>query len=242
VKRCWVAVFGVCGYAGALAVLHPRLSEWPRGSIASVWSWLREDPQRALVTLTGALGWLLAAWLFLVTALAIAGTGAGAGARAARRLTRVITPVAVRRILEVAIGTAVVAVGPASSALAASAPVPVTSSSAGALAAVPPPVVAPSLAPLPSLDRTSPHTTVARPAPEKPPPAPPVESHTVERHTVAAGDTLWSIAVHDLPAGATPLEITRAWQQWYFANRAQIGDNPGLLLPGELLVAPRRTS
>jgi nucleoid-associated protein YgaU len=55
---------------------------------------------------------------------------------------------------------------------------------------------------------------------------------------VRAGDTLWSIAAGRLGPGASATEISAAWHAWYAANRATIGPDPGLIQPGQQLVAP----
>ncbi|WP_433874348.1 LysM peptidoglycan-binding domain-containing protein [Sinomonas atrocyanea] len=56
---------------------------------------------------------------------------------------------------------------------------------------------------------------------------------------VRPGDTLWSIVARHLGPGATELDIAAAWPDWYAANRGAIGDSPHLILPGQLLAAPR---
>lgn len=55
---------------------------------------------------------------------------------------------------------------------------------------------------------------------------------------VTAGDTLWSLAAARLGPGASDAEVARAWPGWWEANRAVIGDDPHLLLPGQRLVVP----
>lgn len=55
---------------------------------------------------------------------------------------------------------------------------------------------------------------------------------------VRRGDTLWSIAARHLGPGATDAEIAEQWPRWWQANRGRIGDDPDLLLPGQVLVAP----
>lgn len=57
---------------------------------------------------------------------------------------------------------------------------------------------------------------------------------------VRPGDTLWDIARRHLPAGASDASIARAWPRWYAANRAVIGSDPDLLLPGQRLRSPDR--
>jgi hypothetical protein len=56
--------------------------------------------------------------------------------------------------------------------------------------------------------------------------------------TVLAGDTLWDIAAHQLGPTASDVEVALYWPRWYEANKAQIGENPHVLLPGQILKAP----
>jgi nucleoid-associated protein YgaU len=55
---------------------------------------------------------------------------------------------------------------------------------------------------------------------------------------VLAGDTLWDIAAHQLGPTASDVDIALHWPRWYEANKAQIGENPHVLLPGQILKAP----
>ena len=55
---------------------------------------------------------------------------------------------------------------------------------------------------------------------------------------MAQGDTLWGLAAARLPGGATNAKVAEAWPTWWAANRAVIGDNPNLLLPGQHLLPP----
>ena len=64
----------------------------------------------------------------------------------------------------------------------------------------------------------------------------PVASST--RHVVKSGESLWSIAAATLPAEAPPEHIADASAAWYDANRATIGADPDLILPGQQLTAP----
>ncbi len=89
------------------------------------------------------------------------------------------------------------------------------------------------------------------PAAPTPPPrvAPPVDSVVLgslrasvtpqEEIVVRRGDTLWDLAARHLGPNAGDAEIAAAWPQWHEANRATIGDDPDLLLPGQLLRPPR---
>lgn len=55
---------------------------------------------------------------------------------------------------------------------------------------------------------------------------------------VVAGDSLWSIAARHLGPGSDDAEVAAAWPRWWEANRATIGEDPHLLLPGQRLVVP----
>ncbi|MEE2521377.1 hypothetical protein V1639_06140 [Pseudarthrobacter sp. J75] len=56
--------------------------------------------------------------------------------------------------------------------------------------------------------------------------------------TVLAGDSLWTIAARALGPHASDLDVALDWPRWYEANKAAIGDNPDVLLPGQILQAP----
>lgn len=55
---------------------------------------------------------------------------------------------------------------------------------------------------------------------------------------VRAGESLWTIAARELGPGASEVEIAARWPLWYRANRAVIGADPNVLLPGQLLSPP----
>jgi nucleoid-associated protein YgaU len=56
--------------------------------------------------------------------------------------------------------------------------------------------------------------------------------------TVHAGDTLWDIAARELGPAATDVDVALHWPRWYQANKAAIGQNPDVLLPGQILKSP----
>ena len=204
-------------------------SEW--------WSWLQADPQRALALLAGGAGWLLAAWLFLVTALRVLAAGAHATGRAAGRAAELLTPRIARGMLEALLGAAL-AVGTAGPALAGGAPAAVISSSPS-LAPVPAPLVAPApLPPLLDLDRPDVKAPERQTTPAVPAPVATPTHQLTRRYEVRPGDTLWGLAAARLPASSSAQQITRGWQEWYLANHRQIGPDPGLLLVGEILLVP----
>ena len=65
-----------------------------------------------------------------------------------------------------------------------------------------------------------------------------VVSQAPSEVTVLAGDTLWDIAARELGPAATDVDVALHWPRWYQANKAAIGQNPDVLLPGQILKSP----
>jgi hypothetical protein len=94
---------------------------------------------------------------------------------------------------------------------------------------------------LPNPDRPQSHDPVTRP------PLRDVDarSHGAQRQdaqrqvVVKRGDNLWNIARDHLPPDASNAEINHEWHRWYDANRQVIGDDPDLILPGQILTPPK---
>lgn len=80
-------------------------------------------------------------------------------------------------------------------------------------AATPTPSVSPSATPVPSASPTTPATT------------------TSGNYTVSKGDSLWKIAVAQYNDGYK-------WVEIYNANKTTIGQNPGIIIPGQVLTIP----
>ena len=55
---------------------------------------------------------------------------------------------------------------------------------------------------------------------------------------IVAGDCLWDIAARLVGPRASNAAIDRGWRAIYNANRAAIGDDPGLIHPGLVLTIP----
>ncbi|MFK4295052.1 LysM repeat protein [Arthrobacter sp. GAS37] len=55
---------------------------------------------------------------------------------------------------------------------------------------------------------------------------------------VKRGDSLWSIAARQLGPLASDVDIALQWPKWYATNRNVIGDDPGLIVPGQILQPP----
>ncbi len=59
---------------------------------------------------------------------------------------------------------------------------------------------------------------------------------------VRRGDCLWTLAARHLGPGASPARVAAQWPRWWQANRARIGADPDLLLPGTRLRVPSPTA
>ena len=196
-----------CASLGVLVVARPSLTQ-------SMWS--RGDD------LALAVAWVVAlaasAWLFVATGACVVALGLSRP-RLARRISPVL-PVGLRRLVEVAIVSACVAL-PALPAQA------VTPERVSTVVDDQPVVRAPE---------------TARPAPVPTPaiaPPPQVRHHVIVR----AGDSLWLIARAWLTdaSGRAPAdaEIANYWRAVIAANRPTLrSGDPSLIYPGEILVLP----
>lgn len=63
---------------------------------------------------------------------------------------------------------------------------------------------------------------------------------TRSSHQVVVGDSLWSIASHELSDDASPPEILEYSLRIHSANLDVMGDNPNILYPGQTLTLPDR--
>jgi hypothetical protein len=55
---------------------------------------------------------------------------------------------------------------------------------------------------------------------------------------VRPGDSLWSLATRDLPAGSPAPLVAERWHAIYAANRSLIGPDPDVIVPGQRLRLP----
>jgi hypothetical protein len=195
----------------------------------------RQHPDQLLVLLVGGIAWVLLAWLALGWLAVLGSAGTGRLARSLRLAVRILLPAVVRRGLETAmgLGVAVVTASPALAAPAGTPPpvpdvdrVPVTSVQLTPVPQVPEPVLAPAAVP------------AASPGGPMPSAAPPPSPSSDEAVVVHRGDCLWSVIARALGPAAADEQVAEAWPHWYAANRAVIGDDPALLLPGQVLTPP----
>lgn len=185
----------------------------------------------------------VAAWFGLGLLVAATCTGVRAAGHAwvaGERLVGRAAPRLVRRALVLAAGSGVALAGAGLPALAVDAPPDqlgwaVTTD------------VAPVPGPSPDATAREPAgaATVAVPVAGSTPPAAATGGAAAvaspEPVTVRPGDTLWDIARHHLPPGATTADVAASWPDWYGANIAVVGSDPDLIHPGQRLVAPAAT-
>jgi hypothetical protein len=149
------------------------------------------------------------------------------------RLAQALTPGVVRAAVGLAVGVTVVGgpvCGPALGLVAS----PLGTSVTTAVAGDPPaersgatPTLPPGWSPdRPATTSASPRTPAVQVVTSKPP------------VVVLPGDTLWSIAARHLGHSASDAQVAAEWPRWHAANRATIGRNPDLILPGQRLHSP----
>ncbi|AEG45065.1 LysM peptidoglycan-binding domain-containing protein [Isoptericola variabilis] len=206
-----------------------------------------------------ALGALAAAWLAASAVLALVCVGAarlGRSWRAGEATLRRVAPGAVQRLARAAVGVGVgtglvlvPAAAHAATPAAASDPSPAPSAAAVEVTTdmatdatteldlgwqPTPSTVADTTA---TVERTSAFpTTTERPTAD--PPARPHVGADAGTVVVHRGDTLWDLARAALGDDATDADVMRAVVRWHEANRDVIGDDPDLILPGQVLRAP----
>lgn len=199
------------------------------------------DELLALAAATLAL--VIAAWLLVGTVLEVLAHVPGRIGRAAQVWAEHLTPALARRIAAFLLGVGVGVAGGPSQAVASPRP------SATAVS-----VTDPGLVPTPSAPGPSAPDPGFSPAPVAPgftPTAPRVRPQAdpallggrvaprADREVVVhRGDTLWSIAARHLGPQASDAEIAWAWPRWFDLNRALIGDDPDVILPGQILRVP----
>lgn len=225
------------------------------GLTRSTWQGVGHAPGPADAVQVTAVGLatLAAAWLTVLLALTTAGLLPGTFGAWGRRVGAFLAPGPCLRLTTVLLGAGLAVTGTSVPATAAPAGVTVA---AGAHAPGPAPTPAwpdPAFAPQPGSDapdagclptpgwqpagaavrRSHSDVSLLSRCPEQDDPA---------RWVVHRGDTLWGIAARHLGDDATPAEVARAWPHWYAANRDVIGDDPDLLLPGQVLTAPEEVA
>lgn len=194
----------------------------------------------------------IAAWLILGTVLELLSHVPGRIGRTAQVWAARLTPALARRVAAFVIGVGVGVAGGPSQAVASTRPgssaasiadpgfVP-TQSSPDRAASDPgftPRAVAPDFSPTPINPGFTPTAPRVRPQADPGLLGGRVSPSTDREVVVHRGDTLWSIAARHLGPQASDAEIAQAWPRWFDLNRGLIGDDPDLLLPGQILRVP----
>lgn len=165
------------------------------------------------------------------------------GVRRSATLERSLAPPLVRRLVATAVGVGALTAAGATAATASPADAP-----SAAAPMVPAWPAAGTSAGLDGTDRAdraggaaplaAPGVGRSRDAPRASvPPGEPAVQHGSDV-VVTSGDTLWDIAAAHLPRGAPPEAVAAQWPRWWSANRAVIGDDPDLIVPGQRLHEP----
>jgi hypothetical protein len=237
--RVWgvSAVAGTAPTAAAGLLAHAAVGQW-RAAAGPVP--LRLDEAVTLLATSAALA--LCLWLTASTVFAVLAHLPGRVGQLAARVARAVAPAVARRLAAVLVGAAVGGSLVPGAALASEDAHLVTARHLGAAAAVgqgPGFVVTP---PPHAVERPGPGWTPTR-ATVSSPPSPELLTASPRATDGSAvvvhrGDTLWALVRRHLGPGASEAEVALAWPQWHAANRATIGDDPDLLLPGQVLRAP----
>jgi len=178
-----------------------------------------------------ALLWVAAAWLALGLLLTLLAAAPGPlGARAGAWASQLMPAILVRAVAGAA-GLSII-ITPAT---ADAQPAAGIATSSRSVEARPPGLPAPAPAPAPA--ESTPRWPTDPPAgtPSAQPSAAPGMATEV---TVVPGDSLWMIAAQRLGDSPAPATVATEWPRWYAANRQQIGPDPALLGPGQVLHAP----
>jgi hypothetical protein len=205
--------------------------------------WAAGVPLSPAAALTGAAAAVSAgglAWIVLGVVLETLARLPGVAGRWASALSVAVSPRVVHRAAAVLLGVGVGAGVSAGAATAGPVRAPVVASLGAPSATLSPQPPDPAWAPLPD-PAWVPEPPRVRPQPDV------AAVSTLGRRAgggdlgevvVRRGDSLWTIAARHLGPGAGDAEVAEEWPRWYAANRAVIGDDPDLLLPGQVLQPP----
>lgn len=223
------------------------------------------DPADGILLVVGLAGTFLSLWLGLGMTLSALSALPGALGQLSDRLADQVAPQVVRKVVALVLGTTLTAAFVPGTAISGIGHGPVrpdvvaesNHKASGFAEAAPGALI--RLVSEPS-DRTA--STLAAPLPDWKPdppashwkpdppastdrsrspklPQPPVRpSRETDGVVVHRGDTLWSITARQLGPEATTADISEQWPRWHAANRKVIGDDPNVILPGQLLIPP----
>jgi nucleoid-associated protein YgaU len=226
----FIALVGCDG--AALYVLRAAPMRAARG-IGAAHAWFATaGADRAIATLAAAALWLVAGWLGAGMACCLVARLPGAVGATAGAAGRAVLPRLVLRLVAGSVGLGVLVAPVAAGAHPPPRPAPVSS----AAPTVPGPAW-PSEPAAPTVP--GPSWPSHQPA-NHPPPAPRPAAHDRSAETVRVrpGDSLWLLAARRLGPHADAEQIGAEWPRWYAANRAVIGPDPDLIVPGQVLHTP----
>jgi hypothetical protein len=211
------------------------------------------EPADAVTAALALAGWAVLGWL-AVGGLAVAGSALpGLAGAACSSLAGRITPVALRRTVELLVGVGVATAGTTGQLAAVATTGP--PHAAAAAAHFPARAAGGAVRLQPCLDRP-PAPPGFSPAPPQRPAVPtsldrpggrdsdsgPGRRGAIGPDTatvvVRPGDSLWAIAARHLGPSPPDAAIAVSWPRWYQRNRTVVGADPDLLRPGQRLVAP----
>lgn len=228
-----------------LAATGASLTErWQRSS-AKAQSLAFEDLLGFVVNTTGL---VIVAWWILSMLIALTSAGLErSGSRRAAEVTGKYSPAFMRRLAVAAVGLQLLG-APLAHAGTVTADPQWSPTARPATPALWTPTEQAASEPAPSPGATDPRwkpiTPVVSPGPLAAPPVRSARQQPVDEDghvTVVAGDSLWTIAANQLGSPASDRDIALEWPRWYEANRAVLGDNPDVLLPGQVLRPPSRS-
>lgn len=239
IRRLVGTAMTMAGIAAGIGAFTPGIAPMAADLAAAQHTVDTAGADALVVSAAGLLAWAVWAWGAAGLALTAASALPGLPGAAARAAQSVVLPAAARRSAALALGLGLGVAGPvlgtttvmAASPASATAPAPLVGDvpdwPAAAPAPAPPPPVAASA--------VAHRDDAAVPDwPDRP--------HPAGAHVVVRGDCLWQIAGDRLGTGLgerpTNAEVAVAVHAWWTANRAVIGPDPDLLLPGQVLRPP----
>ena len=224
--RClvvWLAVTALVG-GGVLSV---------RGQVTTGGGpeWGGVTFEALLVRLTAVVGVAAGAWIWVVVTLTVVEAAAGRA--------QVARAGVVRRLVLAACGVALL--GGTLAAPAGAAPGQGSGADRGQPSASSGTARLLGGLPLPERAEVRGNPRAGAPAPEQAPPRAqpgPATRSAPGTVVVRPGDTLWSIAVGTLPAGADQRAVDARWRAIHRANLDVVGADPDLIRPGQRLALP----
>ena len=226
----------------AIGTLYPDWSSVTAG-MREPGAWIERAGADTVVGILAATGlWVVSVWLGLALLVVLAGSLPGTAGAIARTLANVAVPATLYRAIAGVLGIGILA----APAAALASPVPSPTSSASSVRAAPswpsasagsaPPTVATPGWPTDAKPVPRPESGTAPPAAQDDRRKPPAANESV---VVRPGDSLWVIAATRLGRPASNDQVAVAWPRWYAANRVEIGSDPSLIRPGQILHTPR---